>query len=54
MEQTLGKVLGTVIGFAIWAALLSFMWETHFLAGLMWTVVPIAIAGTIAAKYLKS
>ena len=53
MNQLVPTVIGAVISFVIWAAFISFMWETHFLAGLLWTATPVFIAVMMAMKYLR-
>ena len=54
MNPLVGNILGAVIAFVVWAALFAWAWEVHWFAGLVWTAVPVVIAATIAAKYLRS
>lgn len=54
MNQVVGTAIGAVIFFVLWAALISWAWETHWMAGLVWTATPIAIAAVVAMKYIRS
>ena len=54
MNQLVGNIIGAVIAFAVWAALIGWAWETHLLAGIVWTAVPVVIAAAIVTKYLRS
>ena len=54
MNQVVGNLMGAVLFFIVWAALITWMWEAHWMAGLIWTAIPVAVGSVVAMKYLKS
>ena len=53
MNQVFVNIFAAVVAFVLWAAFISYMWETHWFAGLFWTATPVVIVAVLAARFLR-